>query len=81
MYDILKTALYEFPVLDVEVNVPEWIHILDSNHEIKTHYIEKIKESVTNIVKLKELKQLLIIIKIVNILIKLIYLMLIQLQV
>ena len=25
MYDILKKALYEFPVVDVEINVPSWI--------------------------------------------------------
>ena len=54
MYDILKSALYEFPVLDVEVNIPEWIHILDNNHPIKVHYLEKIKESMTSISKLKD---------------------------
>ena len=54
MYDILKSALYEFPVLDVEVNIPEWIHILDNNHPIKVHYLEKIKESMISISKLKD---------------------------
>lgn len=54
MYNILKTALYEFPVLDVEVNVPEWVHILDNNHPIKAHYLDKIKSSVINISKLKD---------------------------
>jgi len=54
MYEILKTALYEFPVLDVEVNIPSWIHILDNNHPIKAHYLEKVKESITGISKLKD---------------------------
>lgn len=54
MYEILKTALYEFPVLEVEVNIPEWIHILDHNHPIKIHYIEKIKESMMQVNKLKD---------------------------
>ena len=54
MYDILKTALYEFPVVDVTINVPEWIHILPDNHEVKMHYLEKIRESVTKISKLKD---------------------------
>jgi stage IV sporulation protein A len=54
MYDILKTALYEFPILDVEVNVPEWIHILDNTHPIKAYYLDKIKESMTSVSKLKD---------------------------
>ena len=54
MYEILKTALYEFPVLDVEINIPSWVHILDNNNPIKTHYLEKIKESMTSISKLKD---------------------------
>lgn len=58
MYDILKSALYEFPVLDVEVNIPEWIHILDNNHPIKVHYLEKIKESMTSISKLKDVDEI-----------------------
>ena len=54
MYEILKTALYEFPVLDVEVNIPSWIHILDNNHPIKEHYLNKVKESMMSISKLKD---------------------------
>ena len=54
MYDILKTALYEFPVLDVEVCIPSWIHILDIKDPIKEHYLSKIKESMISISKLKD---------------------------
>lgn len=54
MYEILKTALYEFPILDVEVCIPSWIHILDNKHPIKAHYLEKIKESMTSVSKLKD---------------------------
>lgn len=54
MYDILKTALYEFPVLDVEVCIPSWVHILDNKNKIKAHYLEKIKESMVSISKLKD---------------------------
>ncbi len=58
MYEILKTALYEFPILDVEVNIPSWIHILDNNHPIKSHYLEKIKESMTSVSKLKDAEKI-----------------------
>ena len=58
MLDALKTALYEFPVLDVEVNMPKWIHELDNNHKVKMHYLEKIKESMTSISKLKDVDKI-----------------------
>ena len=54
IYDILKSALYEFPVLEVNVNMPEWIACLSSNNWLKQIYIEKIRESVSEIDKLKD---------------------------
>ncbi|MDD2505574.1 MAG: stage IV sporulation protein A [Bacilli bacterium] len=54
MYEILKVALYEFPVLNVEINVPEWVHILETSHPIKEHYLEKIRESMMSVNKLKD---------------------------
>ena len=59
MYEILKTALYEFPVLDVEVNIPSWIHILDNNHPIKKYYLDKVKESMMSVSKLKDVDNIL----------------------
>jgi stage IV sporulation protein A len=52
--EILKQALYEFPVLDIEVSIPEWVHILPNTHKIKAHYLDKIRESIVNVQKLKD---------------------------
>ena len=57
--EILKTALYEFPVLDIKVSIPEWVHVLNNNHEIKMHYLEKIKESVISVEKVKDIDYIL----------------------
>lgn len=54
MYNILKEALYEFPVEQVKVNMPEWVTILSHDHYLKMHYIEKIKESVVEINKIRD---------------------------
>ena len=54
MYEILKTALYEFPIMDIEVNIPSWVHILDYKNPIKEHYLTKIRESIVNVKKLKD---------------------------
>lgn len=55
MYEILKEALYEFPIEEVKVNMPEWITILSPNHYLKKEYISKIKESVVEVNKLKDI--------------------------
>ena len=52
--DILRSAISEFPVVDVEVNMPEWIHVLSNKNDIKNHYLNKIKESVVNVNKIKD---------------------------
>ena len=58
MYNILKEALYEFPIIDVKVNMPEWIAILEPNHYLKKVYIEKIKESVIEVEKLRDIENI-----------------------
>ena len=56
--DILREALYEFPVIEVKVNMPEWIAILSSSHEVKKKYIECIKESVVEVDKLRDIENI-----------------------
>ena len=58
MYDILKNALYEFPIEEVKVNIPEWIAILNPDHELKKEYINKINESVIEVNKLKDIEKI-----------------------
>ena len=58
MYNILKESLYEFPVLEVKVNMPEWIAILNPDHEIKKEYIKIIKESVVEVDKLRDVEKI-----------------------
>ena len=54
IYGILKEALYEFPVLDVKVDIPDWIGCLKSTHPLKKVYIDQIKESVIEVDKLRD---------------------------
>ncbi|MBR1377238.1 MAG: stage IV sporulation protein A [Bacilli bacterium] len=55
MYSILKEALYEFPVVEVNVSIPDWIACLSPNNWLKKIYIDKIKEAVTEIDKLRDI--------------------------
>ncbi len=58
IYDILKQALYEFPVLDIKVNMPEWIHVLSNTHYIKKHFLEITKDAVISVDKLKDVESI-----------------------
>ena len=55
IYEILKEALYEFPVNEVSVSMPDWIGCLSPNNWLKKTYIEKIRESVVSVNKLKDI--------------------------
>lgn len=59
IYEILKQALYEFPVLNIEVNIPDWVDVLGMNHPVKKHYMERIRESVITVNKLKDVESIL----------------------
>lgn len=58
IYNILREALYEFPVLEVNVNMPEWIACLSANHWLKKIYVDKIRESVIEIDKLRDIEHI-----------------------
>jgi len=58
MYDILREALYEFPVVDVKVNLPEWIAILNPKHQVKRVFIDAIRESVVEVDKLRDVENI-----------------------
>ena len=55
IYEILKEALYEFPVNEVSVSMPDWIGCLSPSNWLKKTYIEKIKESVVSVNKLRDI--------------------------
>lgn len=54
MSDILREALYEFPIMEVKVKIPDWISVLKYSNPLKKLYIDKIKESVVEVDKLRD---------------------------
>ena len=55
IYGILKEALYEFPVLSINVQIPDWIGSLKSTHPLKKVYIDQIRKSVIEVDKLRDI--------------------------
>ena len=58
VYSVLRESLYEFPVTEVKVNMPDWIACLNPSNYIKCEYIEKIKESVVEVDKLRDIEKI-----------------------
>ena len=58
VYMILKEALYEFPVENIEVNIPDWIGVLDNGHPIKEAFLKAMKESVVSVNKLRDINNI-----------------------
>ena len=58
MLNILREALYEFPIMEVKVKIPDWISILNYDNPLKELYINKIKESVCEIDKLRDINNI-----------------------
>ncbi len=56
--DILKEALYEFPVDHIEVNIPDWVAVLNKNHPLKQIYMDKIKECIISVDKLRDVENI-----------------------
>lgn len=52
--NVLKEALYEFPIEHIEFNIPDWISELPITHEIKKEFLNKMKDSVIDIDKLRD---------------------------
>ena len=58
MSDILREALYEFPIMEVKVKIPDWVSVLNNSNPLKKLYIDKIKESVTDVDKLRDVEKI-----------------------
>lgn len=55
---ILKEALYEFPVVRINVEMPDWIACLSPNNWLKKNYIETIRNSICEIDKLRDINNI-----------------------
>ncbi|MBO9128249.1 stage IV sporulation protein A [Bacillus sp. 165] len=52
--NVLREALYEFPVLEVNVNLPSWVMVLNEEHWLRQSYQEAVQETVKDIKRLRD---------------------------
>lgn len=58
LVNVLKEALYEFPVDHIEFNIPDWVGVLNNNHSVKQEFINKMKDSIVNVDKLRDVENI-----------------------
>lgn len=51
---ILRETLYEFPVLEVNVNLPSWVMVLNEEHWLRASYEDAVKSTVKDIRRLRD---------------------------
>ncbi|MCP3030688.1 stage IV sporulation protein A [Halobacillus sp. A1] len=54
VHNVLREALFEFPVLEVNVNLPSWVMVLDSRHWLRKHLQSAIEDTVQDIKRLRD---------------------------
>ncbi|MEG0330680.1 MAG: stage IV sporulation protein A [Longicatena sp.] len=58
IHDVLREALYEFPVSQININMPQWIAILNDEHWLKKSFNETIQESMASVDRLREVESI-----------------------
>jgi len=52
--DVFREVLYEFPVNEVNVNLPSWVMVLQEDHWLRTNYESAIRETIEDIQRLRD---------------------------
>ncbi|MDR5657917.1 stage IV sporulation protein A [Serpentinicella sp. ANB-PHB4] len=52
--EVLESVLFEFPINEININLPAWVESIESSHWLKSSIINGIKDIVSNIRKLKD---------------------------
>ncbi|WP_336786776.1 stage IV sporulation protein A [Paenibacillus sp. MMO-177] len=51
---VLREVLYEFPVHEVNVNLPSWVMVLSENHWLRSNYENSVRDTVKDIRRLRD---------------------------
>ncbi|MEK3787762.1 MULTISPECIES: stage IV sporulation protein A [Paenibacillus] len=51
---VLREVLYEFPVHEVNVNLPSWVMVLSENHWLRNNYENSVRDTVKDIRRLRD---------------------------
>ena len=52
--NVMETVLYDFPLTEIRINLPQWVEGLEMNHWIKNNIIFTLKQSIAEIGKIRD---------------------------
>lgn len=53
--NVMETVLYDFPLNEIRVNLPQWIEGLERSHWVKHNIISTLRESIKDIGKIRDI--------------------------
>lgn len=59
IYKILEEVLYEFPVVEININMPKWIEVLEKDHWLYKKFDESVKETIKDVHRLRDIEKML----------------------
>lgn len=57
MMNLFQRVLKEFPIKEINIDMPEWIEKLEATHWLKVNFLNIIKEMCENIYKVRDIKK------------------------
>lgn len=55
--NVMETVLYDFPLTEIRINLPQWVEGLEMNHWIKNNIIFTLKQSIAEIGKIRDVNK------------------------
>lgn len=56
IYVIMEQVLYEFPVREVNINLPQWVETLESKHWLRKKFEDAVRETLEGIRRLRDIE-------------------------
>jgi len=53
---ILEKILFEFPIKEININLPDWVDVLEMDHWLKKNFFDAVKEAANDLFKLRDIK-------------------------
>ena len=58
IHEILENVLFEFPVMEININLPGWLESIESSHWLKSTILNAIRSAAMEIKRLNDIKKL-----------------------
>jgi len=53
---VLEEVLFEFPIMEIKINLPKWVEGLEPNHWLKNDILKAVKEAINGTQKIKDVE-------------------------